>query len=111
MINLRDLLWRFVYGSEMPDLLTWREILISLGIFVILLALYWPFRKIIFYTINHDARRSRMGAGLLATSLSLCWLITSLDLLGYFSVMISLVLASFLTLVDGIFLVVTRGKA
>lgn len=111
MINLRDLLWRYVYGSDMPDLLTTREILVSLAIFMILLALYRPFRKIIFYTLNHDARRSRFGAALLAVSFSLCWMITSLDLLGYFSVMFSLFFASFLVLVDGVFLLVTRGKA
>ena len=111
MLSLREMLWLYLYGGDTPDSLATKEILSSLGVFVVLFLLYFPLKKIIFYSINPDARRSRLGAILLAGSLAVAWLVSSLDLLGLFSFVFALVIAAVFILVDGTYLLLTRGKA
>jgi hypothetical protein len=109
MITLRDLLWVYLFGKEPPIALAGKEILTSFLIALFLIALYWVFQKIIFFGINDDARHSRAGAWVFAGSLSLGWLVASLDLLGLWSSIAALVLVAFAIFADLVYLLVTRS--
>ena len=108
MFSLRDLLWSSLYGSEAPQTLQTREIAIAVAVAILLLCLYWVFQKIIFHGINDSARASRTGARVLAICIAVAWLLSSLDLMGIYSTIIMLVMATLVMIVDVIYLFVTR---
>jgi hypothetical protein len=108
MFSLRDLLWSNIYGSEPPESLQPKEIAVAVGIALLLLALYWVFQKIIFYGINDNARTSRTGAQVLTVAISVAWLLSSLDLLGMYTMLIVIVMVSLVIVIDLIYLFVTR---
>jgi hypothetical protein len=110
MLSLRDLLWMYLYNGEAPQSLMLRELVGAAVACLLLLALYVPLKKIIFYSLNPDAERSRFGAALLTASLIVSWLIASLDLFGLFSLLFALVITTVFFLIDGAYLLLTRGK-
>jgi hypothetical protein len=110
MFSLRDLIWQYFYGGELPPQnLISKEIMVSIVIAILFLGLYWIFKLIIFHGINDDIRKARTGAITLSVALSAAWLIASLDLLGLWASVIALVLFVFALFVDLVYLVVTRA--
>ena len=107
---LRALLWDYIYGDVPPDTLVIREVVISIAIALFFLILYFGFKRIIFYTINDNSTVASYGALILSVSLALPWLLSSLDLLGFWSSIIALVLFAFSFLSNLVYLLVTRIK-
>lgn len=110
MISLRDLLWQYMYGGEVPTALSWMEIGIAAAIALLLLALYWVFQKIIFYGISDNARHARTGARVFAVTLAVGWILASLDLLGLWTSLVSFIMVTLVLAVDVTFLLVTRDR-
>jgi hypothetical protein len=107
---LRALLWSYIYGDIPPETLMTKEIIISIVIGLFFLILYFGFKRIIFYTINPNITDAKYGAMILSLSFALPWLVGSLDLLGYFSSIIALVIMALGCVIDLIYLFVTRSK-
>ncbi len=107
---LRTMLWTYLYGGEVYTSLILKEIIVSAVIALLLLCLYWVFKRIIFYGINDDFNHAKYGALVLSVSLALTWLIASLNLLGFWSSIIALALLGFSFMVDMIYLMVTRNR-
>ncbi|MBF0102832.1 MAG: hypothetical protein HQK77_18170 [Desulfobacterales bacterium] len=106
----RNLLWLYIYRQDIPLALTWTEIIVSCVIALIFIALYWVFKRLIFFTINDNITNATIGAWLLSLAFSSAWLIASLNVFGFWSAIAALSLFSFLFIVNLIYLFVTRNK-
>ena len=107
---IRALLWNYIYGDVPPETLMVKEIIVSIVIGVFFLLMYFGFKRIIFYTINPIITNARYGAVILSMSLALPWLLGSLDLLGFFSSIIALIIMVFGFIFNIIYLIATRAK-
>jgi hypothetical protein len=107
---LRHYLWSEVYKGKVPATLFWQEIIVTTIIAALLLSLYWALKRAIFFGINDNIKYARMGALILALSLSLAWAIASLNLLGFWSAVIAVGLLAFSFILVMVFLLVTRSK-
>jgi hypothetical protein len=107
---LRALLWAYIYGDVPPDTLVIKEIIVSIAIGVFFLFMYFGFKRIFFYAITPVITSARYAAMTLSLSLALPWFLASLDLLGFWSSVISLVILIFGFIFNIIYLIVTRTK-
>jgi hypothetical protein len=107
---LRHYLWSEVYKGKVPVTLFWQEIIVSLIIAALLLALYWALKRAIFFGINDNIKYARMGALILSLSLSLAWVVASLNLMGFWSSVIGVALLSLSFIFTMVFLLVTRNQ-
>ncbi|MEO5360849.1 MAG: hypothetical protein H7843_10455 [Nitrospirota bacterium] len=107
---LRHLLWSWLYGKIVPTTLTGKEIIISVLVSIVLLALYFVFKRMFFYTINDNIHNARYGAAILAVALSLSWLIASLELFGFRSTVVAVALLLLALLIDIVYLYLTKDR-
>jgi len=104
----RNLLWAYIYGGEISETPVAKEIIVALVIAGFFMVLYWGFKRIIFYGINDNVSIAKYGAFVLSISLALTWIIASLNLLGFWSSIIAVVILAFSLIFDLVFLLVTR---
>lgn len=107
---LRHYLWSEVYKGKVPATLFWQEIIVTTIIAALLLALYWALKRAIFFGINDNIKYARMGALILSLSLSLAWVLASLNLLGFWSSVIAMALLSLAFIFTMVFLLITRNQ-
>lgn len=107
---LRNLLWSYIYGGEVSENLVTKEIIVAVCVALFFLGSYFGFKRIIFYGINDDITAAKYGALVMSISLATTWLMSSLNLLGFWSSMISVILLAVSFLFDLVYLLVTRNK-
>jgi hypothetical protein len=107
---LRHYLWSEIYKAKVPATIFWQEIIVSTIVAVLLLALYWALKRAIFFGINDNIKYARMGALILSLSLSLAWILASLNLMGFWSSVIAIGLLSLSFIFTLVFLLVTRNQ-
>ncbi|MBV6341511.1 hypothetical protein [Candidatus Magnetobacterium casense] len=106
----RTFLWETIVEVSPPLILTTNEYLIAVIVCVFFGLLYFGFTRIIYYLINPQIEHAKYGAIFLSASLMLFWVIASLDLLGFYSTIIALVILVLALIFDMVYLIVTRPK-
>jgi len=107
---VRNLLWTYVFSGEVSDTLVGKEIIVAIAVAAFFILLYWGFKRMIFYGINDNISVAKYGALVLSISLALTWLIASLNLLGFWSSIIAVVLLAISLMFNLIYLLVTRNR-
>ncbi|MBF0342634.1 MAG: hypothetical protein HQL06_00235 [Nitrospirae bacterium] len=104
----RIFLWETFVEVSPPLELTTKEILIAIAFSVFFGILYFGLKRIIYHAINSRIDNAKYGALVLSASFILAWDIASLDILGFYSTIIALVILVFALIFDMVYLVLTR---
>ncbi|MBF0316951.1 MAG: hypothetical protein HQL04_02165 [Nitrospirae bacterium] len=106
----RTFLWEVVVETSPPLILTTNEYIIAVAFCVFFGLLYFGFTRLIYHLINPHIEHAKYGAVFLSASLMLAWVIASLDLLGFYSTIIALIILVLALIFDMVYLIVTRPR-